>query len=235
MPIKDDMNNLADKAKWKANQQMRLINLHNNITQHEGNIKVQKAHLADAAVKLFYDNQLNDETLRSMCSQIQATFNEIDNLKAQEIAVRNEKPPENVSNYSAGNPVAVEVAGTTSGLVCPKDGRELRGKFCPEHGIPGVERKPIITEPASEGTPSGLICPTCGRELTTQYCPNDGNKGVPKPVSEVLVQEGLLDADKNIDSGTIAQILVCPVCGKQLSTKFCNQHGVEGVPQVKAI
>jgi hypothetical protein len=227
MPIKDDMSNLADKAKWKANQQMRLINIHNRITQLEGNIKVQKARLADATVKRFYDNQLNDEVLVPICQQIQSLHNEIENLKVQETATRNEKPPENVSIYSVANPDE-DFEGATSGLICPKCGRALHGKFCPEHGIPGVERKQIVPESAREGTSSGLLCPVCGRELTTQFCPFDGAKGVPFPKKETPTQEGFPDA------GTNSPIIVCPVCGKQLTSRFCNQHGVAGVPLVKA-
>jgi len=185
MPIKDDMSNLADRAKWKANQQMRLLNLHNSITQQEGKIKVQKANLADETVKRFYENQLNDDVLKPICEQIKATYNEIDNLKGQEIATRNEKPPENVNNYSVASPLG-EVGISTSGLICPKCGRALRGEFCPIDGTRGVPK--ATPEPqiqASSGLPSAdpnkpvLVCPICKKQLASKFCNQHGVEGVP--------------------------------------------------------
>jgi hypothetical protein len=194
MPLKDDVFSLRDKAKWKADQQVRLLNLHRSISQQEDNIKLQKARLADATVKLFYDGQLTEEPLIALCQQIQATFDEIDNLKAQEEATRNEKPPENLSVYSSRGPssytevppVSASAVGT---LVCPVCGRELRGRFCPVHGVPGVERQPAPTPPAQAVVSSGLVCPTCGRELSGQFCPADGSRGVPKPAPEPPPEE----------------------------------------------
>jgi hypothetical protein len=194
MPLKDDVFSLRDKAKWKADQQVRLLNLHRSISQQEDNIKIQKARLADATLKLFYDNQLTEEPLIALCQKIQATFDEIDNLKAQEEAARNEKPPENLSVYSSrvpnsytGEPgLSATEAGT---LVCPVCGGELRGRFCPVHGVAGVERQPTSTPPVQAGVSSGLVCPTCGRELSGQFCPADGSRGVPKPTPEQLSAE----------------------------------------------
>ncbi len=188
MPLKDDVFSLRDKAKWKADQQVRLLNLRRSISQQEDSIKVKKARLADAAVKLFYDNQLTDEPLKAICQQIQETFNEIDNLKAQEEAARNEKPPENLSVYSSSGPSSYSEVppGTVGALVCPVCGRELRGRFCPEHGVAGVERQPATPAAAESRPSSGLVCPKCGRELAGLFCPADGSRGVPRaaPVSE---------------------------------------------------
>jgi hypothetical protein len=231
MPIKDDVSLLADKAKWKAGQQMRLLNIHNSISQKEGNIKIQKAHLADTAVKLFYDNQLNDENIKTLCLQIQATFNEIDNLKQQEIAIHNERPPENVSYFNAGIP-SEEAGGSTNSLVCPKCGRELRGRFCPEHGIEGIEKKSSVADPAREVKLSGLVCPVCGKELLGQFCPDHGAKGVPQTSSTPPIEIPASEDSPKTDLKPV--VMVCPVCGKPLKTRFCNQHGVEGVPQVNA-
>jgi hypothetical protein len=183
MPLKDDVFSFRDKTKWKADQQMRLYNLHRTITQKEDSIKAQKARLADAAVKLYYDNQMTDEPLKAICLQIQATFNEIEDLKAQEEATRNEKPPESLSAYSSNDPSRyTEYPPVGAGaLVCPVCGRELRGKFCPDHGVEGVERQPAAPPPVTAASSSGLVCPKCGRELAGAFCPADGTPGVPKP------------------------------------------------------
>ncbi len=186
MPLKDDVLGLRDKAKWKADQQVRLLNLHRSISQQEEAVKLQKARLAEATVKLFYDDQLTEEPLIAICQQIKALFTEIDNLKAQEDATRNEKPPENLAAYSSRGlssyPDLPPVAPGT--LVCPKCGKELHGRFCPEHGVQGVEKQTAPGTGAPVAQTSGLICPTCGKELVGLYCPADGSRGVPKVTFE---------------------------------------------------
>ena len=175
MSIQDRLTHAAAVAKWKADQQSRLLKTQGLIRDIENKIKIQKAQLADAALRLYKQEQLADDELNRICASI-ATFHDQkeEHLKSQE-NIKNENPPE-LSKYSSDYPPSQGefIVEDTLGLVCPQCHRKLVGRFCPEHGIEGI---PDEIEP-QELIPGQRICPECKRPLNVQFCPEHGVEGI---------------------------------------------------------
>lgn len=175
MPLMDRFSHAAAVTKWKADQQMRLLKIQNQINELEQVIRGEKAKLADTAINLFtQENLLNDE-LKDICLHIDQVYNQIKEKQRYIEAIKQERSPEYVE-YSPS------VSETKTGLVCPECGRELIGKYCPDHGVEGVrknkiEENPIEVIPDPEA--EKLVCPICRKVLNVRFCPDHGVKGVP--------------------------------------------------------
>lgn len=185
MPLQDKIAHAAAVAKWKADQQMRLLRSQSRIGELEGQIRTQKAALADKTLALYAQGQLTEDDLKQICAAIAATNDQIKEQHGLQEAIRNEHPPEQQvysSAYPPAQPAEVP-AMPLSGFICPQCGRQLVGRFCPEHGVEGVLPSQT-SEPAPSNTAtSQLICPTCGKVLTGRFCPEHGVEGIPQPGS----------------------------------------------------
>jgi len=185
MPLQDRIAHAAAVAKWKADQQMRLLKSQSRIGEIEGQIRIQKAALADKTLALYAQEQLTEDDLKQICANIATLHAQIKEQQSLQEAVRSERPPEQQS-YSAAYPPAqpAEVpAMPLSGLICPQCGRQLVGRFCPEHGVEGV-LPPQAAEPVqTDNATSQLVCPTCGKVLVGRFCPEHGIEGIPQSQS----------------------------------------------------
>lgn len=183
MPFQDKLAHAAAVAKWKADQQMRLIKSQGRVGEIEGQIRTQKAALADKTLALYAQGQLTEEDLKQVCASIAGLHDQIREQQVLQEAIRGERPPEQQaysSTYPPAQPAETQ-AVSLSGLICPQCGRQLVGRFCPEHGVEGV-MPPQTSEPAQgNGATSQLVCPTCGKALIGRFCPEHGVEGVPQP------------------------------------------------------
>jgi hypothetical protein len=162
MGFMDKLGSAANAAKWKADQQMRVMRVQNSIHDMEKQIITQKSALADAALELHTQGALTDERLGTICAAIGQLEMQLSGLNANLHQIQSEQPPSESQPAAAPapaaapiplSPVASPAAGTApltplspvasaapepAALVCPECGQVLKGKFCPEHGVAGV-------------------------------------------------------------------------------------------------
>lgn len=182
MPFQDKLAHAAAVAKWKADQQMRLLKSQSRVGEIEGQIRNQKAALADKALNLYGQGQLTEDDLKQICDTIASLHEQIKEQHSLQEATRNERPPEQqvyTSTYPPAHPVELQPV-SMSGLVCPQCGRALVGSFCPEHGVEGVMPPQNSEAQQPNGTTSQMVCPKCGRLLSVRFCPEHGVEGVPQ-------------------------------------------------------
>jgi len=138
MPIQESLSRAANAAKWKADQQMRLLKSQNQVRELEEQIKAQKARLADTALTLYTQQRLSEDELKEICAAIAQLHEQVRQQQMLQEATKNEQPPDRT--YSQTSPPSAEqpVAPKSGQLVCPTCGRILAARFCPEHGVEGV-------------------------------------------------------------------------------------------------
>jgi hypothetical protein len=185
MPFQDRIAHAAAVAKWKADQQMRLFKSQNRVSEIEGQIRMEKAVLADKALALHAEEQLAEEALQQLCANIAALHAQIKEQQSLQEVIRGERPPE-PQVYSASYPPAQPPEPqpeSLSGLVCPQCGRQLVGRFCPEHGVEGVQiTQNTESVPSADAGPQ-MVCPQCGKILSGRFCPEHGVEGIPQSKS----------------------------------------------------
>jgi|SRR3990170_1173052 len=176
MSFKDKFSHATAVTKWKADQQMRLLKSQNQVGALEGQVRTKKAELADTVLKLYTQERISDEELLRICRDVDQIHEQIIEQKKLQELIRQEQPPQFVS-YSSFSPTE-----PSSGLVCPECGRSLVGRFCPEHGVDGVQPSSVKDMPAQETTgvfSDQLVCPICRTPLSVRFCPEHGVEGVP--------------------------------------------------------
>ncbi len=216
--LTDKLNHAKEVAKWKVDQQSRILKTQNKISDFERQVGRQKALLADRVYAQYQEKKIKNPEVTPICDEIAQLFKAVEEARVELEAIRNEQPPVLEESYSPGD--------VYSGLVCPDCGKQLSGKFCPDCGKEGVA--PAVEHVHSE---SGLVCPECGKPVPVKFCVDCGVEGVPV-VEEEAPAEKPEKAEKK--AAKKASGLVCPKCGKELEFKFCNDCGVEGVPAEEA-
>lgn len=176
MSLKDKVTHATAVTKWKADQQMRLLKSQNQVGTFESQVRTKKAELADTVLKLYTQERLGEEELLGICREIDQIHEQIlEQRKLQEL-IKQEQSPQfaSYSSFSTAQP--------GSGLVCPQCGISLVGRFCPEHGVEGIQPGNFKEEAAQEvkkATSDQLVCPVCRMPLTVRFCPEHGVEGVP--------------------------------------------------------
>jgi len=187
MPLQERLSHAAAVAKWKADQQMRLFRIQNQISGLENKIRSQKALLADTALALYAQERLSEDELKQICAAIAQLHEQIRQQQQLQEAVRQERPPEPQAysvSYPPSSPSPAPANEPTSGLVCPQCGRSLAGRFCPEHGLEGIQKPQSQSQEGSAESPvqaptGQLVCPVCQKPLSVRFCPEHGAEGVP--------------------------------------------------------
>jgi len=128
MPIQDSLSRAATVARWKAEQQMRLLQCQNRIRELEAQIRGHKARLAETALTLYTQQRLSDDELREICATIAQLHEQIREQQRLYAAIRNEQPPD--QTYSATFPPLGQQAAPVQGgsLVWPD---MWQGDTCP--------------------------------------------------------------------------------------------------------
>ena len=134
MSIQENLSRATAIAKWKADQQMRLLKNQNQVRDLEGQMKTQKARLADAAWALYAEQRLSEDELKEICAAMVQLQEQIHQQQVLQEAIKNEQLPD--QTYSA-TPVSSTQAsvGVTHNL-CPncRNSIELQWKVCPRCG-----------------------------------------------------------------------------------------------------
>jgi hypothetical protein len=180
MSFQDKIAHAAAVTKWKADQQMRLLKSQGRVGEIEGQIRNQKAALADKALALYAQSQLLEDDLKQICDTIASFHEQIREQHSLQEAIRKEHPPEQQvysATYPPAQPVEVQPE-SMSGLVCPQCGRALVGRFCPEHGVEGVMPSQSAEAAPVDNSGLQLVCPKCGRLLSVRFCPEHGVEGI---------------------------------------------------------
>ena len=181
MTFQQRVSHAAAVTKWKADQQMRLLKSQNQVRDIENQIKSQKALLADAALNLYAQQRLTEDELIQVCVAIAQLHEQIKEQQTAQEMIKQERAPE-LTAYSSSYPPsagATTTAEALSGLVCPQCNRPLVGRFCPEHGVEGVEKARSSEPTPSDATTTGLMCPQCKKPLSVRFCPEHGVEGIP--------------------------------------------------------
>lgn len=204
----------ADVAKWKMDQQKRIFDLNNQISNYQSRIREMKANLAETTITMYNAQELKGENLVSICDSIKQANEYIAQLETVKENAKNEKAP-SIDAYEYTDKT---VAAESSGLVCPIDGKPIKNRFCTEHGVEGIA--PAVKNDASgdKGSSRNLICPECKKPLKGKYCPDHGKEGIAP-----------IDISIEVEKTDMPTVMVCPQCGRVLKGKFCPEHGVEGV------
>lgn len=182
MPFQDKLVHAAAVAKWKADQQMRLIKSQGRVGEIEGQIRNQKAALADKALNLYAQAQLLEDDLKIICDNIASLHEQIKDQQSLQETIRSERPPERQAysaNYPPAQPIDLQPE-SMSGLICPQCGRALVGRFCPEHGVEGITPPQSLESVPVDDSGSQLVCPECRKPLSVRFCPEHGLEGVPQ-------------------------------------------------------
>lgn len=159
MSFMDKLGSAAAAAKWKADQQMRIMRVQNNIRDLENQVKTQKEALGEAALQLYAQGSLTDESLRQICVAIGQLKDQLVQVNANLHQIQAEQPPSENQPAPAPAPAPVQAAppsvppaapvyvppapaavapAQAPVLVCPECGTVLKGRFCPEHGAEGI-------------------------------------------------------------------------------------------------
>lgn len=170
MSIKDRLSHTAAVAKWKTDQQVRLIRSQNATRDIENKIGVLKKELGEIVVQLFSREQLSHDDLSPIYEKIVDFEGQIKEQHNIQEKIRNEDPPK--PSVSSEKLLVAE----NSNLICPECKNPVAGKFCPEHGVEGI---PLVIELENDNeTTPKMICPECKRELSVRFCPEHGLEGI---------------------------------------------------------
>jgi hypothetical protein len=145
--LMDKMTHAAAVAKWKADQQVRIMRAQNSVREMENQVRSQKADIAEITLALYAKDALTEGQLIPLCQQISQIHSQIQSINQTIEAIKQEQAPADPSlNSSAYQPATNNSIGQTvdpsspslSGLVCPECGMALVGRFCPVHGKEGI-------------------------------------------------------------------------------------------------
>ncbi|WP_423223586.1 hypothetical protein [Candidatus Amarolinea aalborgensis] len=134
MSIQENLSRATAVAKWKADQQMRLLKNQNQIRDLEGQLKTQKARLADTAWTLYAQQLLSEDELKEICAVMVQLQEQIHQQQVLQEAIKNEQLPDQ-TNSATPAPSTQPGVGVTQNL-CPncRNSIELQWKVCPRCG-----------------------------------------------------------------------------------------------------
>lgn len=135
MPLQDQISHAAAVAKWKVDQQSRILKAQNKIRETENQISARKWALAEKTYQLFCASGINEEELTEQCQQIQMLYKNIDEMQLILESIRSESLPAQV--HPSTHPAQTD---TGAHIVCPKCHTPVPVRFCPNCGSEGIIR-----------------------------------------------------------------------------------------------
>ena len=125
--LQDRLDHATKVAKWKVDQQKRILNKQSKITDFKKQFRRNKLILSDKVYELYREKKIKNIELVSICEDSDSIREAIRKTELEKESIRKEVPPalKSITNYS--------------GLVCPKCRKELTGNFCPVHLFEGIE------------------------------------------------------------------------------------------------
>ena len=136
MPLQDQISHAASVAKWKVDQQSRILKTQNKLREIENQISAQKWSLAEKTYQLFSTSGIKEMELVEHCQQIQLLYQTLDEMKVVLDSIRAESlPSQSVvdSSHHQVNPI--------TNLICPTCHTPVPVRFCPNCGAEGIANK----------------------------------------------------------------------------------------------
>ena len=135
MSLSDKIARFSAGARWRADQQVRLIQKQNEIRVVENTIRQKKSELAEETLKLFFDKELIKTELINICDQIYELKIEVKEKNSTLEDIKNEIQPGYTNEVIGYSSIS---ANDNPGNVCPICHQSLTRSHCPEHGVKGV-------------------------------------------------------------------------------------------------
>lgn len=172
MSLKNRLSYAAAVAKWKTDQQLKLVRSQNKVRDIENRIGSLKTELGEITFQLLSEGQSLHEDLNPTYESIVGLGRQIEEQQVSQDEIKNEDPPRRPASLDESIPISKDK------LICPECNKPIVGVYCPKHGVEGI---PFVNEPEviSETTPI-MICPNCKKELSVRFCPEHGLEGVPE-------------------------------------------------------
>jgi hypothetical protein len=117
---------------------MCLLKSQNQVRELEGQIKTQKAQLADTAWTLYTRQRLSEDELKEICAAITQLHEQIRQQQTLQEVIKNESPPDQTYSSAVPSSAGRPVIPQSGQWACPKCGRLVPVRFCLEHGVEGV-------------------------------------------------------------------------------------------------
>lgn len=130
MPLQEKLSHAANLARWKVDQQSRIMKIQNDIRETERQINSHKWVLAETAYRIFKETGLGEEGINAVCIRIQDLIKTLDQEKENLELVKSEPPPSAI-----GTPAAF--SSSQGNLICPNCGTPVPVRFCPNCGTEG--------------------------------------------------------------------------------------------------
>jgi hypothetical protein len=103
--LMDKMTHAAAVAKWKADQQVRIMRAQNSVREMENQVRSQKADIAEITLALYAKDALTEGQLIPLCQQISQIHSQIQSINQTIEAIKQEQAPADPSlNSSAYQP-----------------------------------------------------------------------------------------------------------------------------------
>jgi hypothetical protein len=94
MSFQKKLSHAAAVAKWKAEQEARLLVSQNQVREVEKQISSQKVVLAEAALTLLAQDQVQDEGFKKLYATILGLQQKVKEQQALQETIKQEQPPE---------------------------------------------------------------------------------------------------------------------------------------------
>jgi len=134
MSIQESLSRATAATKWKADQQMRLLKSQNQVRDLEGQIKIQKAQLADTAWALYTQQRLSEDELKEICAVMVQLQEQIHQQQALLEAIKNEQLPDQAYSATLSSSAIANAAVTQNLCTNCHNAIELHWKICPRCG-----------------------------------------------------------------------------------------------------
>ncbi len=117
-------------TRWRAGQAVELLKIQGQIGELEGQASSLKTQLADSVLALYVQGQLGEEQLKVICVSITELQEKIQELRRQQEKIKAEQLPTQSADSSLSGQ-----------LICPKCGKPVPVRFCPDDGTQGVPKQ----------------------------------------------------------------------------------------------
>jgi len=174
--LQEKLTHAKDVATWKVDQQSRILKTQNKISDYERQINKQKMLLAESVCDLWEKGEITNPSLVPIMDELLQTQAALLNTHLELENIKNEQAPELIESF--------DLDEVFSGLVCPTCGKKLKGKFCPDHGVEGIEPQKSVSLPERE-----LVCPQCGKPVPIKFCVECGAEGIPNEAKDLEQHE----------------------------------------------
>jgi len=175
MELGEKIKHAATVAKWKADQQKRLMESNSLIGRLKNEVRNHKFTMADKALSLYEEEQLSEDELKGICDDILDLEKKIAEQASFQRDIKNEQSPEQHSGSPNIHKESKKMSPErTASLVCPNCSHAvpLGASFCTNCG------KTFSSSQENEIDKETKKCSNCGENIPikAEYCPDCGHQ-----------------------------------------------------------